>query len=115
MMSSSLFSNRGDAAAIPTIEYPEFEKAWEEGACFVVDVREPHEFAAGHIPGALNQPLSDFDPALLPKGKPIVLVCQAGVRSVTAWRSAQAAGVEDIGHYLGGTAGWRRNGGDLDV
>jgi len=40
-------------------------------------VREPHEYAAGHIPGAINLPLSRFSPGQLPSGKPIVLVCQA--------------------------------------
>jgi rhodanese-related sulfurtransferase len=115
MASTGLFSKHGDADAVPTIEHAEFEKAWDEGACAVVDVREPHEYAAGHIPGAVNQPLSLFDPAELPTGKPIVLVCQAGARSLTALRRALAAGVGDIGHYAGGTAGWRRWGGDLEV
>jgi rhodanese-related sulfurtransferase len=115
MAPTGLFSKGGDAAAVPTIELAEFAKAADDGACAIVDVREPHEYAAGHIPGAVNQPLSGFDPANLPKGKPIVLVCQAGGRSATALRSALAAGVQDIGHYAGGTAGWRRHGGDLDV
>ena len=43
----------------------------------VVDVREPHEFVAGHIPNALNMPMSGFDPRELPQGKPVVLICPA--------------------------------------
>jgi rhodanese-related sulfurtransferase len=113
MPSTSLFST--DSSDAPTIANEAFEKAWDEDSCAVVDVREAHEYAAGHIPGAINQPLSRFDPASLPQGRPIVLVCQAGVRSLTALNSALAAGVKDIGHYLEGTAGWRRRGGPLDV
>ena len=111
---SSPFSTGGDPAAA-VIDHAEMVKASAEGSCAIVDVREPHEYEAGHIPGAINQPLSRFDPAELPQGKPVVLVCQAGVRSLTALRKAVAAGVEDIGHYLEGTAGWRRHGGDLEI
>jgi rhodanese-related sulfurtransferase len=103
MPSTSLFST--DSSDAPTIANEAFEKAWDEDSCAVVDVREAHEYAAGHIPGAINQPLSRFDPASLPQGR----------RSLTALNSALAAGVKDIGHYLEGTAGWRRRGGPLDV
>ena len=70
---------------------------------------------SGRIPGATNLPLSSFDPEDLPKGKPIVLVCQAGARSARALQVAVAAGVTDIRHYPGGTGTWRTNGGDLEV
>jgi rhodanese-related sulfurtransferase len=99
----------------PFIDDAEFHRAWAEGECVIVDVREPHEYAVGHIPGALNQPLSVFDPADLPRDRPVVLVCQSGVRSLNALRRALAADVRDIRHYPGGTAGWRRLGGDIDI
>ena len=43
----------------------------------VVDVRESDEFAAGHIPGAINMPLSTFQADKLPvaKGKTVILNC----------------------------------------
>jgi rhodanese-related sulfurtransferase len=46
----------------------------------VIDVREPMEFATGHIAGSLNVPLARLHQADLPSG-PLVLVCQSGNRS----------------------------------
>ncbi|WP_027315649.1 rhodanese-like domain-containing protein [Microvirga flocculans] len=72
----------------------------------LVDVREPHEFAAGHIPGAVSHPLSSFDPSALPEGKRIVFSCAAGVRSLRALEFAQAAGRDIREHYRGGFRDW---------
>jgi rhodanese-related sulfurtransferase len=46
----------------------------------LIDVREPMEYAAGHLPGSRNIPLSRLGSAELPEG-PLVLVCQSGKRS----------------------------------
>jgi rhodanese-related sulfurtransferase len=88
-------------------------QAHRERNCLVIDVREPHEFRNGHIPGALNHPLSQFDPASIPQGKPVVLICQAGSRSATALRRALAAGRQDVRHYRGGMSGWHARGGPM--
>ena len=63
------------------------------GEALVVDVREPHEFAAGHIPGALNLPLSTFAPSQPPDpaGRALVLNCAAGGRSARALAAGDAA------------------------
>jgi rhodanese-related sulfurtransferase len=49
----------------------------------VIDVREPMEYATGHITGSLNVPLSRITQADLPR-EPLVLVCQSGNRSARA-------------------------------
>ena len=98
-----------------TVSLEELHAALQAGTCAVVDVREPHEFAVGRIPGATNLPLSRFDPDELPKGKPVVLVCQAGGRSARALQVAVAAGASDIRHYPGGTGTWRAHGGELEL
>jgi rhodanese-related sulfurtransferase len=100
----------GAGSTPPEIGHEEFVALQRAGDSVIVDVREPHEFASGHIPGAINLPLSQFDPADLPTGKPIVLVCQAGGRSAKALQTAVAAGVQDIRHYKPGTGGWRARG-----
>ncbi len=99
--------------ALPTIEHDDFAKVVQDKSCAVVDVREPGEYAAGHVPGAVNLPLSRFSPADLPKSGPVVLICQAGGRSAKALRQALDAGCKDIRHYAGGTGGWRNRGGDV--
>jgi rhodanese-related sulfurtransferase len=98
-----------------TIEFEAFAEALDAGEVAVVDVREPHEFAAGHIPEAVNLPLSRFDPEELPSGKPLVLICQAGGRSRDALNRTRASGREDVRHYAGGMNGWRMRGGDVTV
>ena len=62
-----MFKNPFSQSADPdTIEFEAFAEAVDAGEVAVVDVREPHEFAAGHIPVAVNLPLSRFDPQELP-------------------------------------------------
>ena len=112
-MSSNLFARSG--ADPDTVEFAELADAVETGAWTVVDVREPHEFAVGHIPNSINLPLSSFDPAELPQGKPVVLSCQAGGRSRNALARARAAGRADVKHYPGGMNGWRMQGGDVTL
>jgi len=80
----------------------------ERGAVLVVDVREPHEFAAGHIPGAINLPLSGFSADQLPDpdGRPLVLNCAAGGRSAKALAHCDAAQAAVDGHLAGGMGAW---------
>ena len=57
---SKLFSRGADRNA-DEIAHDELAAALKSEACVLVDVREPHEFSAGHIAGAINMPLSRFD------------------------------------------------------
>lgn len=84
----------------------------ESGAAMLVDVREPDEFAAGHIAGAINLPLSRFDPAQLPdrKGRKLILNCAAGGRSGKALAACDAARAAVDGHLAGGISAWKSAG-----
>lgn len=110
MFSGLMSKLAGRGAQLPTIEHAEFARVVKDGSCAIVDVREPHEFAAGHVPGARNLPLSQFDVSKLPKGD-CVIVCQAGGRSAKALTQAIDAGRKDVRHYAPGTGGWRAQGG----
>lgn len=90
----------------------ELARMIESGDAVVVDVREPEEFAAGHIAGAVNMPLSSFDPAQIPhpQGKTVVLNCLGGKRSGMALdKCGVAQSVVDT-HLAGGFAAWRSAG-----
>ena len=106
-------SSRGGDRNADEIAHDELEAALKSEACILVDVREPHEFSAGHIDGAVNMPLSRFDPNRLPHGKPIVLICRSGARSASALSRARAAGHGAVRHYRHGVVGWANAGGEL--
>jgi rhodanese-related sulfurtransferase len=80
-----------------------------EGGATLYDVREPHEFAAGHIPGARLMPLSAFDPAQVrpEPGARLVLHCAAGIRCGRAAEMLRASGYAgDIFRMDGGLKAW---------
>jgi rhodanese-related sulfurtransferase len=99
------------------ISLDDLKQGLADGSLILVDVREAEEFAAGHIKGALFNPLSKFDPAKLPvppEGKKVVIYCRSGRRSVTAMEQARLAGRRDVNtHFGGGILGWL--GANLDV
>ncbi|MDO8910582.1 MAG: rhodanese-like domain-containing protein [Phenylobacterium sp.] len=78
----------------------------------LIDVREPDEFAAEQIAGALNVPLSTFNPAALPDaaGKTIVLQCAGGKRSAMAVDKCRKANQAIETHLGGGLAAWKAAG-----
>lgn len=74
----------------------------------IVDVREPDEFAAGHLNGAMSIPLSEL-PARLPEfahPATVVFVCRSGVRSARAAELASRSGMPAVAHLEGGLLAW---------
>jgi rhodanese-related sulfurtransferase len=78
----------------------------------VLDVREPSEFAQGHVPDAVNVPQSDIASRLdeLPRDRPIVTICQSGMRSLRAAQFLKQQGFERVASVRGGTVAWRAAG-----
>jgi rhodanese-related sulfurtransferase len=79
----------------------------------VIDVREPHEYHAGHVPGATLVPLNTFlrSPRQhLPAGGPVLFICAVGQRSAVAAEMAAAVGARDVINIEGGTNGWIEKG-----
>lgn len=77
----------------------------------VIDVREDHEWDAGHIPGArhiaLDRVAAELDS--IEAGRPVVTVCRSGPRSERAVQILRTAG-RDADHLAGGVIAWARAG-----
>jgi rhodanese-related sulfurtransferase len=77
----------------------------------VIDVRNPDEYAAGRVPGAVLMPLHTVPVRVqdIPRDRTVYLVCQSGGRSAqgTAWLAQQGY---DVVNVLGGTQAWVMSG-----
>ena len=83
----------------------------------LLDVREPDEFAEGHIPGARNSPRGFLevradlehhkrDPWFADRERPLLLYCGGGNRSALAARTLQQMGFRRVVSMAGGWAAW---------
>lgn len=75
----------------------------------LLDARSPKEFAAGHLPGALNIPHTDLRARLteVPAGVPVRVYCASGFRSYLALRVLRQSGWDDVASLSGGLATFR--------
>ena len=81
----------------------------------LIDVREEHEFAGGHVPGAVNLPMSTIGSRLdeLPEGA-FDVICQVGGRSARVVEALEARG-HDATNVEGGTSDWVAAGYDVEL
>jgi len=89
----------------------ETARRWiDEGSAVVVDVREQHEYDAGHIHGANLRPLSQWDPEELPEvpaGKHLLLHCRSASRCGVAAQNLIESGYQGhINRLAGGLLAW---------
>ncbi|MHB8564530.1 MAG: rhodanese-like domain-containing protein [Acidiferrobacteraceae bacterium] len=79
---------------------------------FFIDVRRADEFAAGHIPKAKNIPLEKLAASSTEleklKGKPLILYCQSGQRSMRAATLLRKQGIDSVYNLAGGFVHWQR-------
>ena len=102
-------NNKSNVNAFRTISHDEARELLAGGAV-AVDVRTPGEHEAlGHIPGSWLLPLDLVvsAPSVLPDdGRPVLVYCEHGVRSVAASRLLSEAGVAEVLNLAGGLAAW---------
>lgn len=79
-----------------------------DGGAFVLDVRQPDEFAAGHIPGATLIPVWDVAGRLaeIPRDRQVLVVCRSGARSAQGRDILLHAGYPSVTSMEGGMTAW---------
>lgn len=94
----------------PEIDADQLADAVRLGAA-IVDVREPHEYVAGHVPGAMLMPMGQLTRRVheIDRRGPVYVVCATGNRSATATDYLRSAGF-DAYSVAGGTSEWTRSG-----
>lgn len=85
-----------------------------QGKALILDVREPDEFAAGHLRDAKNISQKALPSRLAElekfKGKPVIVVCATGARSASATAQLKKAGFSEAASLDGGMAAWQAQG-----
>ena len=89
------------------------ELSLQLGKASIIDVREPEEYAAGHIPGAINIPRGllefrlDAHPIVSDRACTIVMQCPGGGRSALATVVMQELGYKNVVNLAGGFGAWK--------
>ena len=97
------------------IDIDETKRLIDEGKARVIDVREPDEWNAGHVPQAVHIPLGKIlnTPETSLEGdrtQPLVFICASGQRSAVACEVAAQLGYKDLANVEGGTIAWIKSG-----
>lgn len=99
---------------MPYYQTISYASAWQlmhtRYGCRILDVRDPDEFASGHIPGSINIPLHSVPhraPNLLPNRRlPLIVCCGTGARSLPAVQVLSVMGYRNLYNLHGGLNGW---------
>jgi len=100
----------GPAVASDAVMATDLAAQIEAGtAPLILDVRSPEEYAAGHVPGAINIPFREIDQHLaeLRSHPQIVVYCERGIRANIAETTLADAGFENVLHLEGHMRYWR--------
>ena len=78
----------------------------------LIDVREPEEWADGHVPGARHIPLGRLPRRLadLPRDREVLFICRSGNRSSAATAAARQGGIANAMNVRGGMRSWVQTG-----
>ena len=91
---------------------PEVTVAEVSDEAFLLDVREPEEWAVGHAPAAHHVPMMQLLGRLdeLPADRDVVVVCRVGSRSAQVVAYLQAHGWDRVSNLSGGMCAWEASG-----
>lgn len=107
------------APAVPNIGHAELAAKLQHDELLLLDVRTPSEYAAGHIPRAINIPHDQLanNMTTLPanKDRPIAVYCRSGRRSALALEWLRTQGYNRLLHVEGDFLGWQAAGQPIDA
>lgn len=91
---------------VPAVDVTEAARRQAAGVP-VIDVREPDEYVAGHVPGAVLVPLATLPDKVheVPAEGELLIICKVGGRSHKAAEYLRAQGIDAI-NIAGGTLAW---------
>ncbi|MBI5447991.1 MAG: rhodanese-like domain-containing protein [Gammaproteobacteria bacterium] len=105
------FEIREHAHGINQLSAQEVVRWMNHERAVVVDVREAHVFAEGHIVGSINLPFKQMATELTSlekyKEKPLILICQAGIQALKAAKLLRRHGFKQVVALKGGLGAWR--------
>jgi rhodanese-related sulfurtransferase len=104
-------------ARVPAIDVNQLRQQLAAApAPFLLDVREPWEFEAGHVPGARLIPLAELEDRVneVPRDRAILAICHSGQRSLAAAGYLLHLGYTTVSNVDGGTATWIERGYPVD-
>ena len=102
-------ANAVDLAALPeTVDVSTVNAIKDDPGVFLLDVREPDEYAAGHIPGITLIPMGEIPARMseLPKDKPVIVTCRTGNRSGQVTDFLREQGFTNVHNMDGGIVAW---------
>jgi len=82
------------------------EECLRTRGAILVDVREADEYGSGHLPGAVNVPLSKIRSIRIPTDRPLYVYCLRGTRSRKAVRILEELGYSQV-RSIGGITAYR--------
>ncbi|MCL4454110.1 MAG: rhodanese-like domain-containing protein [Deinococcus sp.] len=108
---AGVFVLQAPAQAYKNVNVSELYAAGASGA-LVLDVRQPEEYAQGHVKGAKLIPLGEIEAraAEVPDSVPVYVICHSGNRSAQASKILAAKGKRDIRNVEGGILAWQAAG-----
>ncbi|MFP3901304.1 MAG: rhodanese-like domain-containing protein [Acidimicrobiia bacterium] len=100
---------------VPEIDATELDHLRGQAAA-LIDVREPDEYVAGHVPGAVLVPLASVPDRLdeVPEAGTVYVICASGSRSLVAAEYYRSQG-RDAVNVAGGTKSWMSSGHPVSV
>jgi phage shock protein E len=106
----------GELSLADTVDVATVASIKDRDDVVVLDVREPYEYEAGHIPGVTLIPMNDVPQRLseIPTDKTVIVTCRTGNRSSQVTDYLRQQGFDNVHNMAGGIVDWEAAGYDVE-